>query len=144
MRARAGSHVWFEVDLSQLDDAELRVSCDDELPAMAEFVSEMLGGVRVLEIKIVNGMAISASCDCILGGYPPSSLLLDVFMKPAEALEAYYNLVEAFPRWEREHGYRSARRIAVWQMVVVVVGHFWNGVLSSAERLATIFKGIFR
>lgn len=75
---------------------------------------------------------------------PPSTFLLDLLMKPADALDARINLEEAFTLWTVRHGSRRAAWIFRVQTGSVLVGYWFGKALGLAERVVKNFSVFFR
>lgn len=75
---------------------------------------------------------------------PPSTILLDLLMKPADALDASINLEEAFALWTAKHGPKRAAWIFRVQTGRVLIGYWFGKALGLAERIVKNFGVLIR
>ncbi|WP_294292065.1 hypothetical protein [uncultured Sphingomonas sp.] len=67
---------------------------------------------------------------------PPSTLMLDLLMKPDEALDAAANLEDYHPMWVAKYGPKRAGRIFRIQMGRIIIGYWWGRLVTQVERVA--------
>jgi hypothetical protein len=73
---------------------------------------------------------------------PPSTFLLDLFLKPDEAKDAAANLEGYYPMWVAKHGAHRAARIFRFQAGRIIVGYWWGRIMTQVERVVTTV-GVF-